>query len=63
MQDKGKSKWKNEDKGKTEWKGGNSYQGGTNSYIGRGNSYSRGSFQGKCFRCGGEGQRSFECKY
>ena len=51
MQDKGKSKWKNDEKGKTEWKSANSYRGGTNSYQGRGNSYSRGGFHGNCFRC------------
>ena len=60
MQDKGKSKWKNDEKGKTEWKGGNSYQGGTSSYRGRDNYYCRGGFHGNCFRCGKEGHRSFE---
>ena len=62
VQDKGKSKWKNDDKGKTKWKSGNSYQGHTSSYQGRGDSYSRGGFHGNCFRCGKEGHRSFECR-
>ena len=62
VQDKGKSEWKNENKGKTEWKGGNAYRGGTSSYRGRGNSYPRGGFHGKYYRCGEEGHRSFECK-
>ena len=39
-----------------------SYQGGTNCYQGRGNSYSRGGFHGNCFKCGKEGHRSFECR-
>ena len=43
----------------TAWKDGNSYQGGHNSYKGRGNSNTRGGFHGKCYRCGGEGHRSF----
>ena len=60
MQDKVKFEWKSDDKGKTEWKGGNSYRGGTTSYRGRDNSYSRGGFHGNCFRCGKEGHRSFE---
>ena len=38
--------------GKIEWKGGDSYRGGTSSYQGRGNSYSRGGFCGDCFKCG-----------
>ena len=59
MQDKGKSKWKIDDKCKIEWKGGNSYQGVTNSYRGRGNSYFRSGFHGNCFRCGKEGHISF----
>ena len=62
VQDKGKSEWKSDDKGKTEWKGGNSYRGGTGSYQGRGNSYSRGGFHGNCFKYGKEGHRSFECR-
>ena len=45
-----------------EWKDGNSYQGGHNSHRGRGNSNLRGGFHGKCYGCGGEGHRSFECK-
>ena len=53
---------KGEYKGKIKWKGGNSYQGGYNSYRGRGNSNPRGGFHGKCYRYGGEGHRSFECK-
>ena len=61
-QDKGKFEWKSEDKGKTKWKGGNSYWGGNNSYRGRGNSNPRHGFHGKCYRCSGEGHRSFECK-
>ena len=60
MQDKGKSKRKNEDKGKIESKGGNSHKVGASSYKGRGNSYPRGGFHGKCYRCGEEGNRSFE---
>ena len=62
VQDKGKYEWKNEDKGKKEWKGGNYYQGGNKSYRGIGNSKPKGGFYGKCYRCGGEGHRSFECK-
>ena len=62
MQDKGKSKWKSDEKGKAKWKGGNSYLGGTTSYQGRGNSYSRSGFHGNCFRCGKEGCRYFECR-
>ena len=62
MQDKEKYEWKKKDKGRIEWKGGNYYQGGNNSYRGRGNSNPRGGFHGKFYRCGGEGHRSFECK-
>ena len=62
MHDKGKIEWKNYDKDKTKWKGGSSYQGGTGSYRGRVNSYSRGGFHGNCFRCGKEGHIYFECR-
>ena len=62
VQDKEKYKWKNKDKGKIKWKGGNSYWGGYNSFRGRGSSNPRGGYHGKCYRCGGEGHRSFECK-
>ena len=40
----------------------NSYQGGTTSYKRRGNYYPRCGFNGKCFRCGEEGHRSFKYK-
>lgn len=63
VQDKEKFEWKNDDKGKTKWKDGNSYQGGTSSYWGRGNSYSRGGFHANYFIRGKEGHRSFECRY
>lgn len=62
VQDKGKFEWKNDDKDKIEWKEGHSYRGGTSSYRGRGNFYSRGGFHGNCFRCGKERHRSFECR-
>ena len=62
VHDKEKYQEKNDDKDKTEWKSGSSYRGGTGSYRGRGNSYSRGIFHGNCFRCGKEGYRSFECR-
>ena len=48
-------------KARSSGKSDNSYQGGTNAYRGRGNSYSRGGFHGNYFRCGKEGHRSFEC--
>ena len=51
-----------EDKGKTQWKGGNSNRGGTSSYRGRGSYNARGEFHGKCYKCGGKGHRSFQCK-
>ena len=62
MQDKGKTEWKSKVKGKIEWKGGNSYWGGNNSYRGRCNSNPRGGFHSKCYWCGGEGHKSFDCK-
>ena len=46
----------------TKWKVGNSYRVGNNSYKGRVNSNPRCGFHGKCYRCGGEGHRFFECK-
>ena len=62
MQDKGKIEWKSEDKGKTDRKGDNSYWGGNNSYRGRDISNPRGGFHDKCYRCGGKGHISFECR-
>ena len=58
VQDKGKYEWR-----KTEWKSGDSYRGGTSSYWGRSNSYSRDGFHGNFFRCGKEGHKYFECRY